>query len=32
VLMASTPDANMAAVIKALGGPLKPIPGLKPEI
>jgi uroporphyrinogen decarboxylase len=29
VLMASTPDANVAAVVKALGGPLKPIPGLK---
>ena len=31
VLMANTPDANVAAVVKALGGPLKPIPGLKPE-
>jgi uroporphyrinogen decarboxylase len=30
VLMADTPDANVAAVVKALGGPLKPIPGLKP--
>jgi len=30
VLMANTPDANVAAVVKALGGPLKPIPGLKP--
>jgi uroporphyrinogen decarboxylase len=29
VLMANTPDANVAAVVKALGGPLKPIPGLK---
>jgi uroporphyrinogen decarboxylase len=29
VLMADTPDANVAAVVKALGGPLKPIPGLK---
>jgi uroporphyrinogen decarboxylase len=29
VLMANTPDANIAAVVKALGGPLKPIPGLK---
>jgi len=32
VLMANTPDANVAAVVKALGGPLKPIPGLKPEL
>ncbi len=31
VLMADTPDANVAAVVKALGGPLKPIPGLKPS-
>jgi uroporphyrinogen decarboxylase len=31
VLMANTPDANVAAVVKALGGPLKPIPGLKPD-
>ena len=30
VLMTNTPDANVAAVVKALGGPLKPIPGLKP--
>jgi uroporphyrinogen decarboxylase len=30
VLMANTPDANVAAAVKALGGPLKPIPGLKP--
>ncbi len=29
VLMADTPDANVAAVVTALGGPLKPIPGLK---
>lgn len=29
VLMANTPDANVAAVVKALGGPLKPIPGLR---
>ena len=29
VLMAETPDAAVAAVITALGGPLKPIPGLK---
>ena len=31
VLMAGTPDANLAAVVKALGGPLKPIPGVKPD-
>jgi len=31
VLMANTPDTTVAAVIKALGGPLKPIPGLKPD-
>ena len=31
VLMTNTPDANVAAVVKALGGPLKPIPGLKPD-
>jgi uroporphyrinogen decarboxylase len=31
VLMANTPDTNVAAVIKALGGPLKPIPGLKAD-
>jgi uroporphyrinogen decarboxylase len=31
VLMANTPDANVASVIKALGGPLKPIPGLKAD-
>jgi uroporphyrinogen decarboxylase len=31
VLMAQTPDATVAAVVKALGGPLKPIPGLRPE-
>jgi len=29
--MTNTPDANVAAVVKALGGPLKPIPGLKPD-
>jgi len=29
VVMANTPDGNLAAVVKALGGPLKPIPGLK---
>ena len=31
VLMAGTPDTTVAAVVKALGGPLKPIPGLKTE-
>ena len=31
VLMAGTPDSTVSAVVKALGGPLKPIPGLKPE-
>jgi len=31
VLMANTPDANVAAVVKTLGGPLKPIPGLKAD-
>jgi uroporphyrinogen decarboxylase len=31
VLMAGTPDANVAAVVRTLGGPLKPIPGLKPD-
>jgi hypothetical protein len=25
-----TPDDNVAAVIKSLGGPLKPVPGLRP--
>jgi uroporphyrinogen decarboxylase len=29
VLMTGTPDATVAAVVTALGGPLKPIPGLK---
>jgi uroporphyrinogen decarboxylase len=31
VLMAGTPDVTVAAVVKALGGPLKPIPGLKTD-
>ena len=31
VLMMGTPDATVAAVVTALGGPLKPIPGLKPD-
>ena len=29
VLMAGTPDTTVAAVVTALGGPLKPIPGLR---
>ena len=29
VLAANTPDTTVAAVVKTLGGPLKPIPGLK---
>jgi hypothetical protein len=29
--MAGTPDSTVSAVVRALGGPLKPIPGLKPE-
>jgi len=29
VLMAGTPDATVAAVVTTLGGPLKPIPGLR---
>ena len=28
VLPANTPDATLAAVVRALGGPLKPIPGV----
>jgi uroporphyrinogen decarboxylase len=31
VLLAGTPDATVAAVVTALGGPLKPIPGLKAD-
>jgi uroporphyrinogen decarboxylase len=30
VLAMNTPDDNVAAVIRTLGGPLKPIPGLRP--
>lgn len=30
VLPANTPDANVAAVVQALGGPLKKIPGVAP--
>jgi uroporphyrinogen decarboxylase len=29
VLPLETPDANVAAVVRKLGGPLKPIPGVK---
>jgi uroporphyrinogen decarboxylase len=31
VLPVQTPDANVAAVVRKLGGPLKPIPGVKLE-
>jgi hypothetical protein len=27
----NTPDDNVAAAIRALGGPLKPVPGIKPN-
>jgi uroporphyrinogen decarboxylase len=30
VLAMNTPDENVAAVVRELGGPLKPIPGIKP--
>jgi uroporphyrinogen decarboxylase len=30
VLAMNTPDENVAAVVKSLGGPLKPIPGIRP--
>jgi uroporphyrinogen decarboxylase len=30
VLAMNTPDENVSAVVRALGGPLKPIPGIKP--
>lgn len=30
VLPPDTPDANVAAVVRALGGPLKPVPGVAP--
>jgi uroporphyrinogen decarboxylase len=30
VLTMNTPDDNVAAVVRALGGPLKPVPGLRP--
>jgi len=30
VLPTNTPDATLAAVVKALGGPLKPLPGVQP--
>jgi uroporphyrinogen decarboxylase len=29
VLPMNTPDANVAAVVKELGGPLKPLPGVQ---
>ena len=29
VLPMETPDANVAAVVKELGGPLKPLPGVQ---
>ena len=29
VLAMETPDENVAAVVRKLGGPLKPIPGVK---
>jgi hypothetical protein len=29
VLAMNTPDENVSAVVRALGGPLKPIPGIK---
>jgi uroporphyrinogen decarboxylase len=29
VLTMNTPDANVAAVVRALGGPLKPVPGIR---
>ena len=31
VLLSNTPDASVSAVVRALGGPLKPIPGLKAD-
>jgi uroporphyrinogen decarboxylase len=30
VLAMNTPDDNLAAVVRALGGPLKPVPGTRP--
>jgi hypothetical protein len=27
----NTPDDNVAAVVRALGGPLKPVPGIKTQ-
>jgi uroporphyrinogen decarboxylase len=30
VLAMNTPDENVAAVVRALGGPLKPVPGIRP--
>ena len=31
VLAMNTPDDNVAAVVTALGGPLKPVPGIRPR-
>jgi uroporphyrinogen decarboxylase len=31
VLTMNTPDDNVAAVVRALGGPLKPVPGIKTQ-
>jgi uroporphyrinogen-III decarboxylase len=31
VLAMNTPDENVAAVVRALGGPLKPVPGIRFE-
>lgn len=32
VLAMNTPDDNVAAVVRALGGPLKPVPGIRPRV
>ena len=29
VLTMNTPDENVSAVVRALGGPLKPVPGIR---
>ena len=31
VLAMNTPDDNVSAVVRALGGPLKPVPGIRFE-
>jgi uroporphyrinogen decarboxylase len=31
VLPMNTPDDNVAAVVRTLGGPLKPVPGIRPQ-